>query len=339
MTYCEPHLYSGVLPCPWPLCPKGAGEASFRFEGTLAERRRFRDPDGTTTFAWVIAGVTSAHSAAQLARRAVLAMNATPLPDEDAYLYHFTSAISARRILESADLWMTDYRDFRDRGEICHGLDVARATFAAICVDLHPTTQELLETVVAAPLEESVYVTCFCMLRDSPYHWQEYASDGAGAALVIDPLGFDDFLLAVDPFTIYFGRVAYTWDAKATLFTAMARYFDAMVRFDISRNVFKRTAYIREMTQLLAELLPMCKDVSFLREHEMRIIFSPHRARLLPSVPATRTHNGRRFVTMRDVLPEFRLPVDQVIVGPYFADDLAALPIESTKIHRTVRSG
>ncbi len=262
-------------------------------------------------------------------------MNAAPLPDEDAYLYHFTSAMAAQKILEGADLWMTDYRDFRDTEEIAHGLDVARATFAVLNGALHPTTRELLQTVVDAPLPAGVYVTCFCMLRDSPYHWQEYASDGTGAALVIDPLGFDDFLLAVDPFTIYFGRVAYTWDAKASLFTAMANYLDALVRLDMSRGVFDRARYVREMTQLLAELLPMCKDISFLREHEMRIIFSPHRARLLPSVPAERMANGRRYVTMRDVLPQFRVPVERVIVGPRFADDLAALPIESTKIHRT----
>jgi hypothetical protein len=226
-------MYSGVLPCPWPLCPNGVGKAAFRFERTLAERRRFRDPDGTATFAWVIPGLTSAHAAAQLARRAVLAMNATPMADEDAYLYHFTSEASVRKILESADLWMTDYRDFRDPGEIRHGADVARATFSRLWDELHPTTRELLEEVLAAPLPEGVYVACFCMLRDSPYHWQEYASDGSGAALVIDPAGFDRFLLAVDPFAIHFGRVAYTWESKAVLFTAMARYLDSMVRFDI----------------------------------------------------------------------------------------------------------
>jgi hypothetical protein len=89
------------------------------------------------------------------------------------------------------------------------------------------------------------------------------------------------------------------------------------------------------MTQLLGELLPMCKDVSFWREHEMRIIFSPHQARLLRSAANARTCNGRRYVTMRDVLPQFRLPVERVIVGPNFAGDLASLPIASGKVHRT----
>ena len=328
------HLYGGVLPCPWPLCPNGIGKASFGFEGTIAERIRVLDADRLAVFAWVVAGVTTAHVAAQLTRRVVLSMHAKPTLHEDGYLYHFTSETAARQILQSSDLWMMDYRDFTDFGEIRHGLEVARATIGAISQELHDTTRELLDAVLNSPLPESVYVTCFCMLRDSPYHWKEYAADGGGAALVIDPAAFDAFL-AVDPFTVEFTRVLYTWDTKAVLFAAMARNLDTLIRFDISRDVFKRHSYLRELAQLLGELLPMCKDVSFLREHEIRVVFSPRQSRVgvAPDVHA-RSFNGRRYVTMRDVLPQFRLPVDQVIVGPEFAGNLESLPIEVSKVSR-----
>ena len=340
MNYCLSHQYAGVLPCPWPLCPNGIGTPAFRFERTDAERKLFYEPDGTPVYAWMIAGKTTAHTAAQLARRTILALNGKPTREDDGYLYHFTSEASVRKILESRDFWMTDYRDFPDQGEIRHGVEVARATFKGLAAELHEATRDLLDAIVTAPLPEGVYVTCFCMLRESPYHWQEYAKDGSGAALVIDPAGFDTFL-SVDQFTVQFTRVAYTWDDKALLFTAMARHFDAVIRFDIERSTFLRASYLREMMQMFAELLPMCKDVSFLREHEMRIVFSPQQARIAKvSVPA-REFNGRRYVTMRDVVNQFRLPVSQLILGPSFAGDPTGFAIPREKIRRAtdLRSG
>lgn len=308
------------------------GKRTFGFERTLMERFMVRDDDDSPLYSWVVAGVTTAHAAAQLTRRAIMSMHATPTLHEDGFLYHFTSATAAQKILESADLWMTDYRDFADRRELRDGLDIARVALQALYPCLHEATVSLIESLLENALPENVYVTCFCMLRDSTYHWREYAADGTGAALVIDPDFLDDIL--VDPFILQFTRVAYTWDEKARLFAAMVRGTDALIRFDISRGTFAPAVYFREIRQVFGELLTMCKDVSFLKEHEIRIVFSPNQARAGPRVVPVRSFNGRRYVTMRDALPEFRLPVHEVIVGPDYANPTTALPVAPSKIRR-----
>jgi hypothetical protein len=106
----------------------------------------------------------------------------------------------------------------------------------------------------------------------------------------------------------------------------MARRLDAVVRFDLSRDLFDRDSYMRAMTDLFAEMLSMCKDVSYLREHELRIVVTPARSRAgLADRLTVRSFNGRRYITTRDVLNDFDLPVEEVIVGDDFSGDPASL--------------
>jgi hypothetical protein len=298
--------------------------ASFEHRGKHISRERFDGPTGIPTYAWIIDGVPAAYIAAQLARRAILEVNVAPTVDDDGYLYHFTSAEGLAGILRSRELWLTDYRDFIDKSEIRHGLAVAKATFSQTPA-LDDATRELLYKLVETPSQAEVYVGCFCMLAESPHHWQEYAKDSTGGALMLDPLQLQPFIES-DPFAIQFTRVAYSWDSKERLFSEMARRLDALVRFDLSRDLFDRDSYMREMTQLFAELVSMCKDVSYLSEHELRIVVTPARSRVgLAKRLTARSFNGRRYITTRDVLNDFDLPIEEVIVGDNFSGDPASL--------------
>ena len=321
MNLCWQHVYSGVLPCPWPDCPSGTATSSFELHGKWIRRKRFGDAVDAPVHAWVIDGVNAAHVVAQLTRRAIAELNGAASLADDGSMYHFTSAVGARGILKSAELWLTDYRDLRDGAEVRDGQQVARATFEDLRAELHSETSRLLDGLVAAPLPDGVYVACFCMLQQSPYHWQEYASDSAGAALVLNPVGFET-LLESDPFAVQLTRVAYTWDVKAGLFAHLAIWLDELLRFDIARNTFDENAYSRELTQIFGELLPMCKDVSFFREHEIRLFASPALSRFgLASRLTVRDMNGRRYISTSQILPEFALPVEKVLLGPNFEGD------------------
>jgi len=252
-------------------------------------------------YGWAIDTVASAYLLGQFARRSILRLNAEPLIEDDGYLYHFTSADGLRGITASGELWLTDYRDFSDLEELRHGLSVAKSVFAALRHKLHSKTCSLLDAVLDDPLDSPTYVVCFCWVAESPYHWQEYARDETGGAIVLDPRGIAP-LLDTDVFGVQFTRVAYTWDAKELLFRQLMWWLDTFVRFDIARSVSDHRFYLRELRQLFGEILPICKDVSFLKEHEVRIIVSPSLSRqgLEDRLPA-RQFRGRRYVTTRDV--------------------------------------
>lgn len=329
MNLCWQHVYSGVLPCPWPNCPSGTTVSSLELHGKWIRRKRFGDAVDAPVYAWVIDGVNAAHIVSQLTRRAIIELNGAAASfASEGSMYHFSSAIGARGILKSAELWLTDYRDLRDGAEVIDGQQVARATFKDLRPGLHSETSRLLDGLVAASLPNGVYVACFCMLQQSPYHWQEYASDSTGAALVLNPLGFEA-LLECDPFAVQLTRVAYTWDVKAGLFAHLAVWLDELLRFDIARNTFDEDAYSRELRQIFGELLPICKDISFFREHEIRLFVSPTLSRFgLASRVTVRHTKGRRYISTSQILPEFALPVEKALLGPNFEGDGSDLGVE-----------
>ena len=334
MGFCLEHLHNGVFPCPWPACSNGLTGTAFEHLGRTIFRQRFDGPTGAPAYAWVYEGYPAAHVAAQLTRHAILNINAAPITADDGYLYHFTSEAGLRGILESRELWLTDYRDLADTGEIRDALAIAVSTFRQLAPRLHDVTLSLLHELSSGPPPEGVYIGCFCVLRKSPHHWQEYAKDATGGALVLDPLQFGP-LLDSDPFAIQFSRVTYSWDSKEDLFVQMAHRLDSVVRFDLARDAFDHGKYAREMSQLLGELLPICKDISFLREHELRIVVTPQLSRFgLGDRLTARSMGGRRYITTHDLLPEFDLPVAEVIVGPGFTGDPESLPVDPHILHR-----
>jgi len=336
LTLCLTHIYGGVLPCPWPDCAEGAADAAFEFNGTRVWRQRFGEVFGEPTYAWIIDGVTAAYVAAQFTRRAMAQVNGAHSVADDGFMYHFTDETGLRGILASGELWLTDYRDLRDEQEIRDGQQVAKATFDALRPDLQRETNSLLDTLLAAPLPSGVYVSCFCVMRASSYHWSEFAADSSGAVLEMDPLGFEQ-LLACDPFAIQFTRVAYIWDVKAGLFAHLATWLEELVSFDLARGLFARDIYLREMTQIFGELLPMCKDVSLFREREIRVIVTPAQSKTdLASKLAVRQTNERRYITTRDVLPSFALPIKSVLLGPKFTGDISKLAIDGLKVPKFV---
>ena len=287
-------------------------------------------------YAWVFDGVPAANIMAQFTRRAVALMNGAWSVAEDEFLYHFTNTEALRSILDSDELWLTDYHDFADESEIRDGLAVAGATFEHLRPELSVETIRMLDALVTTPLPENAfYVACFSMLKISPHHWKEYAKDESGAALVFDPLDFET-LLATDPFAVQFSRAAYTWDVKAGLFAHLAIWLEELIRFDLGRGMFDLNDYVREAAQIFMELLPMCKDVSFLREHEVRLVAAPARARsdLAARLSVHTTQGGRRYVTTAEILPGFSLPIRKILLGPQFTSDLDGLNFDRSKLER-----
>jgi hypothetical protein len=292
-------------------------------------RQRFMRSGRDPVYRWIMDKVDAADCATQLARSAVARMNAATGISTEAACYHFTTDAGLRGILQSRELWLTDYRFLADSAEIHDGLLVAKRTFEALRSELASDTYELLRSVLDEPAPQSLFVGCFSVLPNA-YHWSEYAGASSGAAIVLEPLGFAP-ILSVDPFATQFSRVAYTWDAKADLFAELARWMDELIRFDISRDVFDLSVYRKETRQIIGEMLPLCKDVSFHRKHEARLVVAPALSR--GDVTSTLTVRSRpsprgelRFIGTRDVWGEFQLPIIKIILAPEFAgrlDDLA----------------
>ncbi len=317
---CPDHLYAGVLPCPWPSCRNGTDAATFQIgKGTL-RRQMLGGALVEPAYVWIIDDASAAHCIGNLVRRGLAALNAEPSHGDDGYLYHFTPPDGLVGILNSRELWLTDFRWLSDKTEINHGLGIAREVVQATSEALAGETVELLEDVLGAPLPNGFFVACFAMLSNSPVHWKEYADDERGAALVLDPLHFEP-LVAVDPRAINVTRVAYQPGEKRELFRQLALWTDAALKFDVERGILDRDAYREEVQRLLPELLPICKDESYEKEHETRLIVIPELAlsEVVQNLPIRcRETSGRTvdYITTRDMATHFELPILEILVGP-----------------------
>jgi hypothetical protein len=330
MAFCWSHAYNGVFPCPWPDCQYGHPSSELKIDGRLVHRQQFGNDVVRVAYAWVIDSVDAAYCAAQLTRRSIALMNGElPVLTDDGLFYHFTSAAGLTGILESGELWLTEYLDLADRTELRHGVEVAERTFTDLQNACCTEVRDMMARLTQDSINDGIYVGCMSLLRDSPIHWQEYAGESTGAAIAMEPMAMCD-LIAVDPLAIQISRVAYTWDSKAGLFANFAWWFDEVARFDIDRHVFNASAYEREMRRVFHELLPLCKDVSFQREHEARIIIVPAMGtqastREVPISVRDSPRGAIRYVGTRTIAPKFRLPIQRVWVGPGFSGDINRL--------------
>ncbi|WP_417553645.1 DUF2971 domain-containing protein [Marinomonas fungiae] len=91
-------------------------------------------------------------------------------------LYHYTNLAAAMNIVETCEVWATDYRYLNDSGELQYALD--------LLFERAGEYQSDFKKHIFYFLERSVI--CVFSLSESPEilsQWRSYAADGAGVAL------------------------------------------------------------------------------------------------------------------------------------------------------------
>ncbi len=111
-------------------------------------------------------------------------------------LYHYTNGLGLKGILESGQIWFTDYRHLNDPSELVHGMEMAQdvARLLATGADgLARTFLELFRDMFRHENFESTldfFIASFSRARDDLDQWRAYADNGRGFAIGFAPRMF-----------------------------------------------------------------------------------------------------------------------------------------------------
>jgi hypothetical protein len=231
-------------------------------------------------------------------------------------VWHYTSWEGLAGILESNELWATDYRCLNDLTECMHALEVARGRFGALFGYLNYRIEEISsgrETLTAA------YVTSLSYAFDSLGQWRAYAQGSAGVAL-----GFSKNALERlgELYGFKLRRCVYTSAEKETVFREMhdrwqAFYDDGVRRADAAQTDLERhlidkplgTMGAAVFQEFMSAISLRFKHPSFEEEDEVRLATGfegfPGDMGHYPSFP--QPYGSRKRGTME--VPYYRMPL------------------------------
>jgi hypothetical protein len=111
-------------------------------------------------------------------------------------LYHYTSGPGLRGILESGQMWFTDYRHLNDPSELHHGMEMAHDVARILATGADDHARQFLDVFkdlfrhenFAGTLE--FFIASFSKARDDLGQWRAYADNGQGFAIGFAPRMF-----------------------------------------------------------------------------------------------------------------------------------------------------
>jgi hypothetical protein len=108
-------------------------------------------------------------------------------------IYHYTSDVGLRGILETGQLWLTDILQLNDPSELNHGLSIGINVLKSMGADGSPKLKKFAQLLAALAqgkelIQESAYffVCSFSSSGDDLGQWRAYADNGRGYALGFD---------------------------------------------------------------------------------------------------------------------------------------------------------
>lgn len=344
---CDLHFSGDVnTPCAWPDCTNGTTEDRYEQAAgagvSRLQRVQLAAYSGEPRYFWraVGAGWWSIANAVQLRELGLIQQPIAPLPQR---IYHYTSAPAFKLIVESQELWLSDYRFLNDSSEVSHGLSLADQVFAERSSEMTSAARRLFSLMLSRDAENQprVCVACFSFERDSLTQWKAYGDRALGICLGVDPLMFVSAAGAVK--ASRFSPVIYRDDFKHHLLRSFLHDWSQLVALDADDDVATPDLYEKAIRLYLFELLAMMKDAAFADEREVRLIYIDHAksfAELPLEVAATRYRSAGPlivpFTTTKDVsvLPHAqpklgsRIAITDVVVGPHPLKELATFGIK-----------
>lgn len=321
MTSCFTHLYSGVLPCAWPGCEQGLSSDELTIAGKRFSRQKFDGLEGEQLYAWLTENRTAAFDVPRLVRQFVARLHDIEVEGGDSLFYHYTSVESLEAILDSDELWLSDYRSLNDTSELSVGREVARAIFQEYS---GKPVFELLNDALEVSVKEAFFVGSFSQVGDCLNQWRAYADSSRGVSIGLEPLDFHG-LIALDPQAINLMNVSYDPEIHEKLFKLIATLTDQAMTLDASRGVSEPVIATSQVGRLISEVLPICKNPGFADERECRLVVVP--CLTLSGHLNNLSHRTRRigtreaaYITTATLDEAFRLPIRKVITGPLITD-------------------
>lgn len=262
-------------------------------------------------------------------------------------LYHYTDGRGLKGVLESGQIWFTDYRHLNDPSELIHGINMAHHVGRLIGADADKRVQLFLKTFVDMFKEENFeatlefFIASFSRTRDELGQWRAYADNGRGFAIGLSPSVFS----VVDEFPSvrlpeFVGSVRYS-DVdvcdrhRFSLSQAAVTFSNAVeANLDLMRDKSVGIPFMQEFARsiMALPLIWNCltsKHPAYEHEREVRLVIMGTPERLSPHV--TIRLRGSEIVPYIPHPMPIREPnsIVEVVVGP-------AAPIDAERGVRTL---
>lgn len=357
LQFCPTHsaLKQGELPCAWPDCGNGSPDPQVEFLGISYKRESWKIDESTEFYFWHQSGTPYAYHLRGAAIHELRKKQGTHLP----IIWHYTSIPAFKSIIETDELWLTDFEYLNDTTELVHGFSLISKSLRASELGITPPNadfdsklkamfKENLVTLEHLDSMPRISVVCFGMSSDGDdlTQWKGYGDGATGVAI-----GFnrDSPFFWHSPIATL-GRVIYDDVWKASIANNLAKYIGFAASKDIAQEVTivrepkNKLIYLYEMVlcDLLMEISVFLKDKAFSQENEVRFVYN----RNIQNYDGP-THEGvaiyqsveSRFRLNKDVIvhycgskdikssisstPQFsKLPIQKVILGPKASRDV-----------------
>jgi hypothetical protein len=247
-------------------------------------------------------------------------------------LYHYTDGRGLKGIIQSGQIWFTDYRHLNDPSELVHGIDMAHKAAQAIATGVDGLLVTFLELFVDmfrhsnfdATLE--FYIASFSRARNDLGQWRAYADNGRGFAIGLAPGMFDVKNYPTDcRLPEFLGPVIYADDQifdrhHAALETAAAIFLETFnERSDLMRDKAIGTAFMQAFArEIIAQpLIWNCltsKHRAYEHEQEARLVILGQPAQLWRHV-TTRFRGSEVVPYIKHPMP-VRTNLAEIVIGP-----------------------
>lgn len=340
---CDEHYEDGGIQCcPWPGCKHGTPSERIRVQyshGSVStfHRAEWKDAEGHPIYSWQPDNLPRSMLISRVfwtnARRKKLLPAYDPAPSHT--LYHYTSAAALLAIIESNDLFLTDYAYLNDSLELEHGIGIARERFRIIAERM-PAAASLLNHWAEADHNANarICVASFSVESDSLTLWRAYGTVAIG--FLFDNMAFG-YTNSVTANHVVYDRAVQTQllDLFGTLI-ASAYIADTEAA---GEDQTKLAIAYANSAHFVHQIAPWLKHESFADEREVRLVHvgyddvydSLHIER---PQKRFRASNGLLipYSTTRDLItqgpePEL-LPIAEIVIGPMDRGDLLASGVE-----------
>jgi hypothetical protein len=298
---CREHGVYDVWPCAWPTCKNGIPEEAFQVEAIVEgeepevyTRRQWTALSGDLYYSWEGTKLPNWFSVPKVvwneARRQGLVD--TGQPD---LIYHYTSVEGLFGVVQSGQLWLSDYSYLNDTRELSHGADLIGEVAAEfLSSESRPQAADLLQHWVKdlqAPVHR-VCVASFSAAGDSLSQWRAYGPIA---------IGFEPRDISLHAYRANLRPVEYQRDRQRALVELHLHHMREAYLFDLHEERLERIEDVYHNTDRLVELIAFFKDPAFAGEEEYRLAFIEH-PDLMPSLG--QSSSVKRFrVTRGRIIP------------------------------------
>lgn len=188
-------------------------------------------------------------------------------------LFHYTSFLGLKGILESRCIWLTDYKYLNDSSEIEHGKYLILQ-----CIDKHlnkvnPKLNNFLKVFISDIVARGykTFIISYCSSGDYLPAWRYYSDNGAGFSIGFKKEYFVRKQMVEDKrqATLFF-EVEYVDETFTSRVQEILNTADKVYSEWSSQDVKKIEVYLDGLIATLLTILPGVKNNDFKDEHEWR---------------------------------------------------------------------